>query len=94
MLDSELITAHLEPNKVVIEIPLELLKFAQENREYMPFKINDVNKLGQWVADNVLDWGGNQDTGSTAFEDILDGVTEDAYSLCEDWLEAAWDEDF
>ncbi len=94
MSDSELISAHLEPDRVVIEIPLELLKFAQENREYSPFKINDINKMGQWVADRILYWGGNQDTGSTALEDILDGVTEEAYECCEDWLEAAWDEDF
>ena len=76
---------------IIIRIPISLLRWAQENRED-ELKIKNKKDKADWVVDNILDWGGNADLGSTAFEDFLDAMFIDALEGGEEWLDADWDD--
>ena len=76
---------------IIIRIPISLLRWAQENRED-ELKIKNKKDMADWVVDNILDWGGNADLGSTAFEDFLDAMFIDALEGGEEWLDADWDD--
>lgn len=74
--------------EILVHIPIETLFYAENNREYYPLKIHNKKKMAKYVAEMLIEWGGNADTGSTEFEDFLDKMFEDALENGEMWLDA------
>jgi hypothetical protein len=82
--------AKLTKNKIIIEIPLELLVFAEENNPDTPFKITNKTDMGKWISENIMEYTnsvGQEETGATVFTDLLDGLFGKAYEDGEVWLE-------
>jgi hypothetical protein len=86
----EEICAKIEGNKIIIEIPIDTLVFAQEHRPDLNFKILDKNEMANYVADYIFDFDdGVTSEGETLFTKLMDGLILDAYSFGEDWLESS-----
>ena len=83
----ELLRTDMVDGEIIVRIPVELIYFAETNRQDFNLVIKDKNKMAQYLAENILEWGGDQETGSTAFEDFLDNMFVDALESGEDWLE-------
>lgn len=79
----------VEGGEILIHIPIETLFYAENHREYNPFEIKVKNKkaMVDYVVEWLAEWGGNQDTGSTEFEDFLDNMFEHAFEDGEEWIE-------
>jgi hypothetical protein len=77
---------------IIIEIPIDLLKWTQEQKNEDRLKIHNKQEMAKYVQDNLLDWGGNDDIGSTAFEDFIDTMFNDALENGEEWLDYDLDE--
>ena len=75
-------------DNIVIFIPTELLKFAEENRE-SPYVINDMELMAKYVVDHILEFSsrGNYDEGYSDFYLLLDGLFDDAYENGQLWLD-------
>lgn len=86
--NEELMTARIENGKVIIEIPIDFLVVTQENRDDIPYKILDKKAMGDFVAENILEYGGDYETGLTAFHILVDGLFDEAFENGEDWLES------
>ena len=89
MSENEMIAKIVE-NKIIIEIPLDLLVFAEENNPDVPFKITDKTDMGKWISENIIEYTNNvgqEETGATVFTDLLDGLFVKAYEDGEVWLE-------
>lgn len=85
---NKLITTSIFQDNIVINIPVELLKFSQENREE-PYVITNENEMAKYVVDKIVDFrsrGNNTDYSD--FELLLDNLFEDAFENCETWLDA------
>ena len=82
---------YVKDNNIIIELPIDLLKFSQENRDDK-LKINNKEQMVNYIVNNILEWGGNADIGSTAFDDFIDAMFIDALEFGEYWLDADWDE--
>lgn len=80
-----------ETNEIVVHIPVDTLFYAMNHRTYYPLKIHNKSKMIDYVAEWLTEWGGDAEIGSTAFEDFLDRMFEDALESGEEWLDA--DED-
>lgn len=90
--DSQM-TTRVENGKIIIEIPVDLLSFAEKNRPDSQYIVNDKNAMAEYVADNILDFGGDSETGITEFEMLLDKLFDEAYENAENWIEAdGWDD--
>jgi hypothetical protein len=87
----KVMTTRISNGSILIDIPIELLKWTQEQREDR-LKIHNKKNMSEWVRDNILDWGGNDDIGSTAFEDFIDAMFIEALEWGEEWLDADWKE--
>ena len=70
------IKTYIDNDKLIIEVPIDLLVFAFENHPELAgvYSINDKKKFAKSAADYFLDGGGDSETGSTAFTDLLDGM--------------------
>lgn len=87
------ITARTESGKIVIEIPIDLLAFAEKGRPDSPYIVTDEEAMAQYVATNILNFGGDSETGDSAFERLLDNLFDNAYEEAEEWLKAdGWDD--
>lgn len=87
------ITARIENGKIIVEIPVDLLVFAQKGRPESPYIVTDEEAMAQYVAENVLSFGGDSETGDSAFERLLDSLFDTAYEDAEEWLGAdGWDD--
>lgn len=75
---------------IVIRLPIDLLVWAEEHKEDSPLKIHDKEAMADWIVEQLMEWGGDQDTGSTAFEDFIDGTFMEALEWGEPWLDADW----
>ena len=89
--DSELMSAEIENDALVIRIPLDLIIFAQQNRED-PITITDKAAMAEYVKENVLEFGANE-MGYTSFEVLLDNHILDALESGENWLHGWWEGD-
>lgn len=89
--NEEFMTARIENGKVIIEIPFDFLVVTQENRDDMPYKIVDKKAMEGFVAKNILEYGGDSETGLTAFHMLVDGLFDEAFENGEDWLESEED---
>jgi hypothetical protein len=94
-------TATIENNEVVIRLPFDLLAFAQKNRPEEPYHVTDKKAMGEYIANNILDYTknvGEQEMGNSVFTVLLDKLFSEAYEDGETWLDsvdwedAGWDE--
>lgn len=67
-------------DKMILEIPVALLVFSQENRD-QPYKINDREKMIEYIRNNFLDFN------DEAFFDFLDSLFDEAFESGECWIE-------
>lgn len=44
--------------------------------------------MREYAAKNILEYGGDSETGLTAFHMLVDGLFDDAYENGEEWLES------
>lgn len=70
---------------IIIEMPVDVLQFAQENRPYMPYVIEDTNAMSEYFAKYFLDFD-EDETGDSAFFRVVDQFFDYAYEGAEDWL--------
>lgn len=86
------LTAKVEDDKIVIEIPMALLVFAEKNRPDGPYTVTDEEAMAKYVADRILEFGENE-AGDSAFHRLLDKLFDEAYENAEEWLETDGDWD-
>lgn len=84
------LTTRIENGSLLIDIPLDLLVFTQEHRE-IPIYIIDKEEMEKALLNDILYWGGDSETGSTAFTDFLDNYFMDALENGELFLEGWWE---
>jgi hypothetical protein len=95
MLESEyeLMSTKIENNKLIVTIPLDLLKFAQENRDD-PYVIDDPIKMAEYVKNEILYFEyDNNYRDCSNFEYLLDCMFDEAHEMAEDWLHNSYDEE-
>lgn len=86
------LSAKVENGKIIIEIPIDLLVFAERHRSDSPYIITDEKAMVQYILDHILDFDRDSETGLSKFERMLDGLFDDAYDNAEKWLKAdCWD---
>jgi hypothetical protein len=76
-----------QDKEIVIHIPVDTLFYAMNHRQFYPLKVLDKRKMVDYVVEWLTEWGGDAEVGSTAFEDFLDRMFEDAYESGEEWLD-------
>jgi hypothetical protein len=76
-----------QDGEILIHIPVDTLFYAMNHRQYYPLIIHDKQKMIDYVVEWLIEWGGDAEVGSTAFEDFLDRMFSDAYESGEDWLD-------
>lgn len=84
------ITAKIENGSLIIDVPIDLLIWAQEHRE-SPIYITNQKEMEEYLKEYILDWGGDSEIGSTAFEDFLDKFFMDTLENGELFLEGWWE---
>jgi len=85
-MEEELIKTWSNGKFIFIEIPIDLLKFSQENHPEHPYKILDTSKMGKWISKNIIEFNFKED-GSTDFYNLLDDMFEYAMEYGENWIE-------
>ena len=86
----ELMSAIIEGDSLVIRLPLDLLIWTQRQREDSII-VTDKQKMAQYLAEYILEFGGDSEIGSTAFEDLIDACFLDALENAENWLVGWWE---
>ena len=86
-----LMKATIEGDDLVIRLPLELLIWSQKQREES-ITVIDKQKMARYLTEHILEFGGDPEIGSTAFEDLIDAFFVDALESAEDWLKGWWEE--
>jgi hypothetical protein len=76
-----------ESNDIVVRIHVETLFYAMNHRMYNPLKIHNKGDMLNYVVEWLTEWGGDAEVGSTAFEDFLDRMFDDALGGGELWLD-------
>lgn len=82
-----LISITSDSENINIEIPIDLLIFAQENRPDVPMTISNVEEMVEYFKDRFLEFGTDENKGSD-FEDLLDDFFYDACEYGEEWIES------
>jgi len=85
-------TANIENDCLVIRVPIDLLIWSQEQRDD-PIYVIDKASMCVDLPNRILDYGGNDDLGSTAFEDFLDNFFYGSLENGELYLEGWWERD-
>jgi len=86
----ELMSAAIEGNDLIIRLPLDLLIWSQRQREES-LHVIDKADMARWLVENILEYGGDSEIGSTAIEDFLDAAFMDALESAEPWLQGWWE---
>lgn len=76
-----------EEQKVVIELPMNLIAFAQENHSTFPLCIKDIDAAGEFLAKHIWKYGENLNTGDTTLSLLIDNIFEMAYAIGKEWIE-------
>ena len=66
-------------NKLIVELPFEIIVKNAENDEYVPLKITNESKMVKWMQDN-------HET-QLKFERCVNEILLDAYEHAEAWVE-------
>lgn len=88
--NTETVQAKVQGNKIVIEIDIDGLKFASENRPD-PVLVNDKDKLAHDVAKKITEFDVDE-TGIPAFCRLLEEIVDELYCDGVDYL-AEWEPD-
>lgn len=86
----ELMSAAIEGDDLVIRLPLELMIWAQRQREESLIVV-DKTAMGKWLVENILEYGGDSEIGSTGIEEFLDAAFMEALESAEPWLQGWWE---
>lgn len=81
--------ATIEGEDLVIRLPLDLLIWSQKQREES-ITVIDKQKMAEYLTKYILEFGGDPEIGSTAFEDLIDAFFMHALESAEDWLQGWW----
>jgi hypothetical protein len=71
---------------ICINIPINTLIFAQENRPDILYKITDKNKMVEYFKDRFWEFGTDENRGSH-IEECIDNFFSDACEYGENWIE-------
>jgi len=88
----EIMSARVEGDKVIIELPIDFLTITQKYRSDLSYEVNDEISMANYVAENILTYDEEED-GTTAFHKLVDGLFDEAYESGENWLDET-DEEF
>jgi hypothetical protein len=91
-MSDDLMKTRLEGDRVIIELPLSLLRWSQEHRDD-PIYIMDEQKMGEYVRDQVLETGYDAECGATTFTNMLDNLFTDALENGETWCQGWWEDE-
>ena len=89
----EIMSARVEGDKVIIELPIDFLTITQKYRSDSPYEVIDETAMADYVAENILIYDEEED-GTTAFHKLIDGLFDEAYEMGEDWLEEIDEKDW
>lgn len=90
-MDKKLMSVSIESNEIIVKIPISLLVHSQKHREN-GYKITDEKAMTSYVAENIVSFGEDSETGITVFEEMLDRLFDEAYENAEEWLEELEDD--
>lgn len=80
------ITITNDTKNIYINIPIDTLVFAQENRPDLSYKIVDTKRMVEYFKDRFWEFGTDENRGSH-IEELIDNFFSDAYEYGEIWLE-------
>jgi len=86
MIENSKITITNDDENIYINIPIDLLIFAQENRPDLSYKITDTKRMIEYFKDRFWEFGTDENRGSN-IEECIDNFFSDAYEYGEIWLE-------
>lgn len=89
---SEEMTVQATRRTITIKIPVALLIQAQKLREDS-ITVTNRDDMLNYIRAYLLDFGGDQERGSTAFEDLLDQFFTEALEDGETWLRGWWEDE-
>jgi hypothetical protein len=72
---------------VFIELPLDILKYSQEHHPTHPCKISDEDKMGRWFANEILEYG-EDENDVCKFYQLIDDMFDHATEYGENWIDA------
>jgi hypothetical protein len=82
--------ARIEDDKLIIELPLDIMIQSQQWRDNVTYNILDKNRMAEyfkdeivWHADNV----GDEEVGASVLTNLIDEIFDYAYECGETWLE-------
>ena len=90
--DNELMSVAIEGDDIVIHLPIDLLVWSQAQREES-ITVIDKQKMAEHIVKHILEFGGDTEIGSTAFEDLIDNYFMNALESAEDWLKGWWEDE-
>ena len=90
--DNELMSVAIEGDDIVIHLPIDLLVWSQAQREES-ITVIDKQKMAEHIVKHILEFGGDAEIGSTAFEDLIDNYFMNALESAEDWLKGWWEDE-
>jgi hypothetical protein len=89
----KLIKVVKEEDNIVVRIPVGLIITTQKYRDN-GYRITDMDAALKYIVENLAEFGEDQETGRTAFEEVIDRMFDDAFEWCgEEWLEELPDSD-
>lgn len=90
--DNKLMSVAIEGDDIVIHLPMDLLVWSQAQREES-ITVIDKQKMAEHIVKHILEFGGDTEIGSTAFEDLIDNYFMNALESAEDWLKGWWEDE-
>lgn len=79
------ITIEADSNNITINIPVELLVFTQENRDF-PYRILNLSQMTESFKNDFVFFDADEE-GNSSFTRAVDKFFDYAYEFGEDWLE-------
>jgi hypothetical protein len=83
-------TVKYNSRNIIINIPVGMLVFSQNNRPEEPYRITNKRAMTKYIADNILEYCsdvGRSEIGETDFITLLDKLFTEAYESAENWIE-------
>lgn len=94
--EEEGLYAKVVDDKLIIEIPLDVLANSQKMRDNVTYNIIDKDAMGAYFADEIVWYAnsvGDEEVGASVLTNLIDEIFDHAYECGETWLENPdWDE--
>ena len=82
--------AKVVDDKLIIEIPLDILEQSQKWRDSVTYNVVDRNAMASYFVDEVI-WHtrdiGDEEVGASVLTNLIDEIFDYAYECGETWLE-------